>query len=132
MKALKGDKSDNLHGIPGIGEKTATDIVNEFGSVAKLISHFDKNGEFADKSLPTATLNRARNKINAFCRDDSLKEAFFFNLRMMDLRNAPKPKREQMKITKGNFNEVKFKTFCEDRQFKSILNHFDGWMEIFG
>ncbi|MFN0147344.1 MAG: DNA polymerase I, partial [Dehalococcoidia bacterium] len=36
FKALKGDTSDNVEGIKGIGEKTATDLIREFGTVEQI------------------------------------------------------------------------------------------------
>src|ERR671918_914380 len=36
---LKGDPSDNIEGIPGIGDKTAAQLVAEYGSVAGVIEH---------------------------------------------------------------------------------------------
>lgn len=36
---LMGDKVDNIPGIPGIGEKTAVKLINEFGSVERLIEN---------------------------------------------------------------------------------------------
>jgi DNA polymerase-1 len=43
-----GDQSDNIPGIPGVGEKTALKLVQEFGSVANLIANTDK---ISSKSL---------------------------------------------------------------------------------
>ncbi len=39
---MMGDASDNIPGIPGIGEKTATKLVEEYGSVENLIANVDK------------------------------------------------------------------------------------------
>ncbi|MCM2576530.1 DNA polymerase I [Streptomyces meridianus] len=40
--ALRGDPSDNLPGIPGVGEKTATKWINQFGSFAELVERVDE------------------------------------------------------------------------------------------
>ena len=40
--ALKGDPSDNIPGVPGVGEKTAAKLVNEFGSVEGLLARSDE------------------------------------------------------------------------------------------
>jgi DNA polymerase-1 len=40
--ALRGDPSDNLPGIPGVGEKTATKWIAEFGSLSQLVDRVDE------------------------------------------------------------------------------------------
>jgi len=40
-RGLKGDPSDNLPGVPGIGEKTATKLIAEFGSLDALLANLD-------------------------------------------------------------------------------------------
>lgn len=42
-KGLRGDPSDNIIGVPGIGEKTATTIIQTFGSVEKLYKALEKD-----------------------------------------------------------------------------------------
>jgi DNA polymerase-1 len=42
-KGLRGDPSDNIIGVPGIGEKTATTIIQHFGSIEKLYKALEKD-----------------------------------------------------------------------------------------
>ena len=41
VKALMGDTSDNIPGIPGVGEKTATKIIAEYDSIENAYAHID-------------------------------------------------------------------------------------------
>ncbi|WP_432664206.1 DNA polymerase I [Wukongibacter baidiensis] len=41
FKGLVGDKSDNIPGVPGVGEKTATKLLNEFNTVEELIMNVE-------------------------------------------------------------------------------------------
>ena len=42
LKALMGDASDNIPGIPGVGEKTATKMIVEFGSIENAYAHLEE------------------------------------------------------------------------------------------
>ena len=42
LKALKGDTSDNVPGVPGIGEKTATILLQEYGDLDNIYANLDK------------------------------------------------------------------------------------------
>ncbi|KRQ88126.1 DNA polymerase I [Caloramator mitchellensis] len=69
MKALMGDASDNIPGVPGIGEKTALKLLGEFKNVDNIYSNIDKisskkvketlisNRELAYLSKELATIN---------------------------------------------------------------------------
>jgi DNA polymerase-1 len=39
---LKGDTSDNIPGVPGIGDKTAADLLQRFGSLEEVLAHIDE------------------------------------------------------------------------------------------
>jgi DNA polymerase-1 len=60
--ALRGDPSDNLPGIPGVGEKTATKWIREFGSLTALVDRVDevrgKAGDALREALPHVLVNR--------------------------------------------------------------------------
>ena len=50
LKGLMGDPSDNLPGIPGVGEKTAIKLLKQFGTVENLIEHTDElKGKMKEK-----------------------------------------------------------------------------------
>ena len=60
--ALRGDPSDNLPGIPGVGEKTAAKWIVEYGSLQGLVDNVEevrgKVGESLRANLSTVILNR--------------------------------------------------------------------------
>ena len=60
--ALRGDPSDNLPGIPGVGEKTAAKWINQFGSLGDLIDRIDevkgKVGDALRAHVDAVMLNR--------------------------------------------------------------------------
>lgn len=53
LKALMGDSSDNISGVKGIGEKTATTLIKEFHTVEELYSALEQDKVTATKSVLT-------------------------------------------------------------------------------
>ncbi len=51
FKALRGDPSDNIPGVRGIGEKTATDLLQRFGSLAGMMKHLPELPEALQEKL---------------------------------------------------------------------------------
>lgn len=70
LKGLMGDSSDNIPGIPGVGEKTGLALLEQFGSIENLLEHTDEiskaglrkkveeNAQLAVMSKRLATINR--------------------------------------------------------------------------
>ena len=46
LKALMGDSSDNISGVAGIGEKTASQLIQQFGSIEALFAALEQGGDF--------------------------------------------------------------------------------------
>ncbi len=61
VKALMGDASDNIPGIPGVGEKTAVKIISQFHSIENAHDHLDE-----------VTPPRARNSLREYWDDAQL------------------------------------------------------------
>ena len=69
LKALMGDTADNIPGVPKVGEKTATELMVQFGSLEEIYARIDEvtkkavreslinNRELADLSKTLATIN---------------------------------------------------------------------------
>ena len=51
LKALKGDNSDNIPGVPGVGEKTAVKLLNEYGSLKGVYEHINEISGVVKKRL---------------------------------------------------------------------------------
>ncbi|MGA1243105.1 MAG: DNA polymerase I [Candidatus Nanopelagicaceae bacterium] len=68
--ALRGDPSDNLPSIPGVGEKTATKLIQEFGSLSELIAKVDTVPGKAGEALRTALSAVITNRELTQLRDD--------------------------------------------------------------
>jgi DNA polymerase-1 len=60
--ALRGDPSDNLPGVPGVGEKTAAKLINDYGSIDGVFANLDKCTPKLRESLAA---HEARVRLNA-------------------------------------------------------------------
>jgi DNA polymerase I len=60
--ALKGDTSDNIPGVPGVGDKTAAKLVQEFGSVEELLARTDELKGKLKENIEAAGERLALNK----------------------------------------------------------------------
>ncbi len=72
VKALMGDSSDNIPGVPGIGEKTALDLIQRYHSVDYIYEHFDElelkpaQRKKLEEGKDLAYLSRRLGEINRF------------------------------------------------------------------
>ncbi len=111
-KGLRGDPSDNIPGIKGIGEKTATILISNFGTIGNIYKELNKKGvqEDGDRAFVEAGLTP---RIIQLLRDNA-EEAEFSKMLATIRRDAP----------------IKFvlpeKTFKEAIDVKAVNNFWHG------
>ena len=67
---LKGDTSDNIPGVPGIGEKTAARLIQQYGSLDEVLAHADEVPGKVGESLRTHTEEALQSRTVATIRRD--------------------------------------------------------------
>src|SRR5215470_19988569 len=68
---LKGDTSDNIPGVPGIGDKTAAELLQRFGSLEEVLDHIDDiSGAKRKENLTTHANNARLSKLLATIKTD--------------------------------------------------------------
>lgn len=106
-KALRGDPSDNIPGVPGIGDKTAVDLLQLFGNLENIYKYLDKHPEAKEIKERTARLLK-ENKDNALLSKSlatiKLNVDFKFKLEEAEFKSI-----NIDKITKV-FKDLEFKT----------------------
>ena len=60
FKALRGDTSDNIPGVPGVGDKTAAKLVQDFGTIEALLERVDELPDGRLKTSLKANVDRVR------------------------------------------------------------------------
>jgi len=73
FKALRGDPSDNIPGVAGIGEKTAIDLLKRFGNLENLYKELEGNSEKAKEIRQKTRGLLLRHKKDAFLSKDLAK-----------------------------------------------------------
>ena len=112
LLALEGDKSDNVPGCPGVGEKTAAQLIQQWGSVENLLEHTaDLKGALQRKVADNAEQIRF-SKFLVTIKTDVPVEASLDSLR----RQEP----DVEKLVKI-FNELEFRSFIAKLQARTIL-----------
>lgn len=101
LLALMGDSADNFPGCPGVGEKTAAKLINEFGSIDNLLLHStDIKGKLREK-VEAAVDDIRMSKFLATIRTDV---PIPFNLDELKLQSPDEEKLRKL------FTELEFKT----------------------
>lgn len=111
LKALMGDSSDNIPGVPGIGEKTAAAIISKYHTVENAYAHI---GEI--------TPARAKNSLEANYGLAELSR----KLAIIEI-NAPLEFDVEKAAVKDMFNEKSYELFVK-YELKSFMKHFSADM----
>lgn len=108
VKALMGDSSDNIPGAPGIGEKTASAIIQKYKSIENAYAHLDE-----------ITPNKAKNSLGANYEQVQLSK----KLATIDI-NVPIEYKLENAVPDKMFSDEAYKMF-QQYNFKTFLKRFD-------
>ena len=104
LKALKGDASDNIPGVPGIGEKGAAKLLNEYGSLDGIYEHVDEIKGSVGEKLRAG------------------KESAYLSYKLAKImEDAPV---ELSEIPEFEYDPVKTKEALEKLEFRSLIRRF--------
>lgn len=110
LLALMGDSADNFPGCPGVGEKTAAKLIDQFGDVENMLSHTaDIKGKLREK-VEAAVDDIRMSKFLATIRTDVPIE--------LDLDSMKLAEPDEQKL-REIFNELEFKTLADKLLNKS-------------
>ena len=113
FKGLKGDSSDNIPGVKGIGEKTAITLLNKFGTIEKLYLAIEKS---KTENISVSMLEKLK----------SGKDMAFFSKKIATIdQNVPivfSLKESEF----GEFNKEKLFKLLGELGFVSLINRLSG------
>ena len=119
LKALKGDNSDNIPGVPGIGEKTAVKLLNEYGSLEGIYAHIEEISGATQKKLITG-------KESA---EMSLKLAKIMTDAPVELSDIPALKLDLSRISEV-FKRLEFNNLLKKLKIENGFSDRDAEMEV--
>lgn len=106
LLALMGDTADNFPGCPGVGEKTAAKLINQFGSIDNMLQHTNEiKGKLREK-VENAIEDIKMSKFLATIRTDVPMQ--------LDL--------DELKVEQPD--EAKLRTIFEELEFRTLINKF--------
>ncbi|MBQ9684182.1 DNA polymerase I [Candidatus Saccharibacteria bacterium] len=106
LKSLKGDSSDNIPGVPGIGEKGAVKLLQEYGTLENLYAHIDE--------IPGATGTKLRDS----------KELAFISKRLAQIQFDAPVEFDPESTKLADFNPEKVVSELQKLQFNSLIRKF--------
>jgi len=115
-KGLRGDPSDNIIGIKGIGEKTATTLIGQFGTIENIYQALKKNGAETDFKKLGIT-----ERIFKLLKDGE-EEALFSKTLATIRRDAPIDFKLPEKTFWQNFSFEKVETLFNELEFRSLIS----------
>ena len=112
LLALMGDSADNFPGCPGVGEKTAAKLINQFGSIDNMLQHTEEiKGKLREK-VENAVEDIKMSKFLATIQTDVP-----MNLEL-----------DELKIEEPD--ETKLRAIFEELEFKTLINKFLNKSEV--
>ncbi len=108
FKGLKGDPSDNIPGVPGVGEKTAIELLKQFGSLEKLY-----------KNLESSNLN-----VKLKARLLEYKEQAFFSQYLATIKLDISIDFNLKESKWGDYNRDKVNKFLKSLDFNTLVKRF--------
>ena len=130
VKGLMGDKSDNIPGVPGVGEKTAFKLIKDYGSIEEVLRNIDsisgkKLKENLENNIEQAIFSK---KLATIIRDVPI-ELKIEDIDSMDEENIPELKKKLMKLEMKSILS-KFKSDDETDECKAEVKNIDNIKEM--